>query len=112
MITIKDRNGLLFTIAGTEVTAGTNNKTENRNALPKETKKTKIILHEYVFEYKLTRIGDSAFRYSEITCVFIPATVKSIGFDAFGYVNDFNSWQQRNNLIKEQLVFIFTQNII
>lgn len=91
MTTITSK-GLIFTYVDTEskteLIVGTNNREEKRNALIKENPPVKIIIPEYVEGKRVTIIGQCAFRYSDIRRVLIPASIKTICFDAFAYSNN------------------------
>ena len=86
---INDDNGLIYTIVDNELVVGTNTQVmnENKNALPSTNPPTKIVIPESVQNYKVTKIGKSAFRCSDITSVLIASTITSIGGDAFAYSN-------------------------
>ena len=84
-MTIEDSNGIIYTIVGDCVTVGTDDSDNRGNALPQGKKLKSLNLHEYVSNYKVTRIGNCAFSNSELISAFIPASVTSMGYDAFAY---------------------------
>ena len=86
-MTITDSNRLIYTLLNNELIVGTNtdNLDDNKNALPSTNPPTRIILPECVQTYKVTKIGISAFRQSNIKSAFISATITTIGTDAFAY---------------------------
>ena len=75
-----------FDASKTELIVGTNTNTDYENAYRKEDPPIHVVIPEYVQGKKVIRIGNCSFGKSvNIKSVVIPATIKSIGFDAFAY---------------------------
>ena len=84
-MSFSDSSGIIHSQIGSEYIVGTDDTTKYGNALPSANPPTRIILREIVSGKKITRIGKTAFGKSKIISIFIPASIKTLSYDAFAY---------------------------